>query len=153
MFTASRLPRVTTRFSSTSTTIYRPVAAVIVKRAPCTSNEPNENNLHSLDRKSSEPVYLIVKKPRKDHAWGFPQGGIDPGESVAEAALRELREECGNDIKVRLIDTISPSCVYQYRFPDEFIRKSKRRFTGAKVRKAWGSSMSFEKILTLGPFI
>jgi putative (di)nucleoside polyphosphate hydrolase len=29
------------------------------------------------------------------HNWQFPQGGIDTGESAADAALRELREETG----------------------------------------------------------
>jgi len=30
-------------------------------------------------------------------AWQMPQGGIDPGESPAVAAIRELREEVGTD--------------------------------------------------------
>ena len=30
-------------------------------------------------------------------AWQMPQGGIDPGESPAEAAFRELAEETGTD--------------------------------------------------------
>lgn len=30
-------------------------------------------------------------------AWQMPQGGIDDGESVEEAALRELKEEVGTD--------------------------------------------------------
>lgn len=30
-------------------------------------------------------------------AWQMPQGGIDPGETPAVAALRELREEIGTD--------------------------------------------------------
>jgi putative (di)nucleoside polyphosphate hydrolase len=30
-------------------------------------------------------------------AWQMPQGGIDPGESPREAALRELKEEIGTD--------------------------------------------------------
>jgi len=29
--------------------------------------------------------------------WQMPQGGIDPGETPAEAALRELQEEVGTD--------------------------------------------------------
>jgi putative (di)nucleoside polyphosphate hydrolase len=30
-------------------------------------------------------------------AWQMPQGGIDPGETPRQAALRELREETGTD--------------------------------------------------------
>ena len=30
-------------------------------------------------------------------AWQMPQGGIDPGETPREAALRELKEEIGTD--------------------------------------------------------
>jgi putative (di)nucleoside polyphosphate hydrolase len=30
-------------------------------------------------------------------AWQMPQGGIEPGESPRDAALRELREEIGTD--------------------------------------------------------
>src|SRR3990170_3608444 len=30
-------------------------------------------------------------------AWQMPQGGIDPGESPREAALRELEEEVGTN--------------------------------------------------------
>jgi len=29
------------------------------------------------------------------NSWSFPKGGIDPGESVLDAAKREIREECG----------------------------------------------------------
>ncbi|HEX5644840.1 MAG TPA: NUDIX domain-containing protein, partial [Erythrobacter sp.] len=38
-------------------------------------------------------------------AWQMPQGGIDPGEDVAEAALRELAEETG--IAAHLVDIIA----------------------------------------------
>jgi putative (di)nucleoside polyphosphate hydrolase len=35
-------------------------------------------------------------------AWQMPQGGIDPGETPLDAALRELKEEIGTD-KVQLL--------------------------------------------------
>ena len=35
--------------------------------------------------------------PRQLPAWQMPQGGIDPGETPREAALRELKEEIGTD--------------------------------------------------------
>lgn len=30
-------------------------------------------------------------------AWQMPQGGVDPGESIEQAARREMREEIGTD--------------------------------------------------------
>lgn len=37
---------------------------------------------------------LVVHRPRYDD-WSFPKGRVDPGETRAEAALREVREETG----------------------------------------------------------
>lgn len=45
----------------------------------------------------SDGKFLLVHKPREHHAWQFPQGGIDSGESLEEAGKRELREELGTD--------------------------------------------------------
>ena len=43
-------------------------------------------------------VEALVVRSRKDpSAWIFPKGHIDPGESAAEAAVRELQEEAGVD--------------------------------------------------------
>ncbi len=64
--------------------------------------------------------YLLVRKPRKDNAWQFPQGGVDEGESLIQAAQRELQEECGQDLRV----TISSQSIgeYEYLFPESFTR-------------------------------
>ena len=40
-------------------------------------------------------VFVGQRIDRDHDAWQMPQGGIDRGESVEEAALRELREETG----------------------------------------------------------
>jgi 8-oxo-dGTP pyrophosphatase MutT (NUDIX family) len=41
---------------------------------------------------------LIERKHAGRHYWVVPGGGLEPGESVADAALREGREELGVDV-------------------------------------------------------
>lgn len=114
--------------------VYRAVSGIIIRRLPLVAiqGSTSENSIKDLARKPEKYLYLLVKKPRKHHAWQFPQGGQDEGESAAEAALRELREECGPDLKCRLVDTTSPIGTYQYQFPPRFNRWDNA--VGAKVR-------------------
>lgn len=44
---------------------------------------------------SEGKVLLCARADQKGYDWQFPQGGIDSGESVLDAACRELREETG----------------------------------------------------------
>ena len=70
-------------------------------------------------RKHGGYELLLVHKPRKNDAWQLPQGGCENGETVEEAAIREVQEEAG--ITPILLD--ASEHVYQYDFP-----KSYRRF-------------------------
>ncbi|KAI9027467.1 hypothetical protein CLU79DRAFT_697323 [Phycomyces nitens] len=119
-----------------SAELYRPVAGIILKRLPLTTSKKNDipSETHDISRKPQESLYLVIKKPRKDHAWQFPQGGSEPGETVVEAALRELKEECGSDLKVK-VDNKEIVGSYKYRFPKEFILSHIRssKYVGAKV--------------------
>ncbi len=40
---------------------------------------------------------LVGERGDTPGAWQMPQGGIDPGETPAQAALRELKEEIGTN--------------------------------------------------------
>ncbi len=75
--------------------------------------------------------YLIVKKPRKDFAWQFPQGGVDEGETYLQAAKRELREECGTNLSVKFKGEKSLG-FYDYTFPKNSIH-FKKGIIGAHI--------------------
>ncbi|QCT03114.1 NUDIX hydrolase [Paenibacillus algicola] len=50
---------------------------------------------------------LLLKRPGRD-VWGLPIGGIKPGESMEEAAARELWEESGHHAgELELLDLLS----------------------------------------------
>jgi 8-oxo-dGTP pyrophosphatase MutT (NUDIX family) len=116
---------------------YRTVAAIVVYRDATEKIAESNDDLHDTGRQPTETIYLLVKKPRQDHAWQFPQGGVKvkKNETIPQAALRELAEECGSQLQVKLIDNENAVCVYQYPFPFEFIKqkKKKKRYAGAKV--------------------
>ena len=102
---------------------YRPVAALAIKR---------------------EDQWLLVRKPRKENAWQFPQGGVDEGESLINTAQRELSEECGPDLRVN----ICPESVaeYQYDFPADFLRHH-GEFQGAEVTFFYSQWIAGEPIV------
>ena len=45
------------------------------------------------------PRVLLVHRPRYDD-WSFPKGKLEEGETVEEAALREVREETGLECRI-----------------------------------------------------
>ena len=94
----------------------RPVSAII---------------LHRMGTNCGLDKYLIVKKPRKDNAWQFPQGGVDLGETGLQAAKRELNEECGENLIVKFKGE-RPVGAYKYLFPANFKRHDKN-IAGAHV--------------------
>jgi putative (di)nucleoside polyphosphate hydrolase len=50
-----------------------------------------------LNRDGQAFVGRRIDMPAGLAAWQMPQGGIDPGETPRQAALRELKEEVGTD--------------------------------------------------------
>lgn len=86
----------------------------------------------SIIVKNDTDEFLIVRKPRKDHAWQFPQGGKESGETDKKAASRELAEECGKKINIKFLGE-KPVGEYKYLFPNDFKRHDKN-IEGAKVK-------------------
>ena len=96
--------------------IYRNCASVLVLRPSDVCSPSGCGTVYQI---------LLVHKPRKNDAWQLPQGGCEAGESVTEAAARELKEEAG--IEAKILGTCGD--VYQYDFP-----KSYRRFRPDNVK-------------------
>jgi len=56
----------------------------------------------SLNRCLSERLYLLVKKRRSEHAWGFPQLSVpdneDSDKTLRDIALSALQDACGKQM-------------------------------------------------------
>jgi len=95
--------------------IYRAAASVLVLR-------PSSSEGYQM---------LLLHKPRKKDSWQLPQGGVEQGETVPVAALRELQEEAGI-IGCRLLG--ESERVYAYDFPPSFRRFRPDNVKGQRIR-------------------
>ena len=84
-------------------------------------------------------VFVGKRIDTEGEAWQMPQGGIDKGEELQAAALRELEEETG--IPADLVEILAVSKDWiKYDFPKElaaklWVRRSgEPRFRGQKQR-------------------
>jgi len=63
---------------------------------------------------------VLLQRRDDNGKWGLPGGGVEPGESVTVAIVREVREETGLEIRpVRLIGVYSDPVHHQViTYPD-----------------------------------
>jgi putative (di)nucleoside polyphosphate hydrolase len=84
-------------------------------------------NVSMIVYRQQDGRFLLVHKPRKEHAWQFPQGGVDEGENYEQAAKRELLEELGTEAFEGFHKS---QHVLFYSFPPGYSRDN--RYTGHK---------------------
>lgn len=71
-------------------------------------------------RGSGDEAEVVLTGRTSDGTWVFPKGTPDPGETIEETALREVREETGLDVVI-----VAPIGVTDYWFavPGERVHK------------------------------
>jgi 8-oxo-dGTP pyrophosphatase MutT (NUDIX family) len=61
---------------------------------------------------------LLLQEKSSGEGWGLPAGIVEPGESPAEAVVREAREETGLIVRPRAIAGVFGGREFRYVYPN-----------------------------------
>ena len=59
---------------------------------------------------------ILLMRRADDGRWGLPAGAVDPGESPAEAVVREVREETGLVVRAARVAGVFGGARFRYRY-------------------------------------
>ena len=63
---------------------------------------------------------LLQKRSSEENIWGLPGGALEIGESIEEAAKREVKEETGLDIKIDYLIGVYSKYLVEHPNGDKF---------------------------------
>ena len=93
---------------------------------------PLRNGVGIVVLNDERKVFVAKRIDNPRNFWQMPQGGVDKGESLLEAAYRELKEET-NIPKVKLIKEIEGTLTYE--LPSHLLGKIwKGKYKGQKQK-------------------
>ena len=93
---------------------------------------PLRNGVGIIVLNDKKKVFVAKRIDNPKNFWQMPQGGVDKGESLLEAAYRELKEET-NITKVKLIKEIEGTLTYE--LPSHLLGKIwKGKYRGQKQK-------------------
>ena len=61
---------------------------------------------------------VLLQLRRDTNTWAPPSGGVEPGETVAECAMREVREEAGIHIVPQRVIAVLSGADYRVTYPN-----------------------------------
>lgn len=85
------------------------------------ATDPTEVRLSvsAVVRRAGEPGKILLMKRSDNGHWGLPGGYMEPGESVKQAARREVLEETGYQVELgRLVGVYSDPKSHVVEYPD-----------------------------------
>ena len=93
---------------------------------------PLRNGVGIIVLNDKNKVFVAKRIDNPKNFWQMPQGGVDKGETLLEAAYRELKEET-NITKVKLIKEIEGTLTY--KLPSHLLGKIwKGKYKGQKQK-------------------
>src|SRR5438046_10367295 len=93
-------------------------------------------------------LLIRARDLRNQPVWTLPKGALNPGESAADAALREVREETGWECEVvRELDAVT----YWFQRDGRRIRKTVRWYLMRPLRKAGEHDHEVDEVLWTDP--
>lgn len=112
--------------------VYKPLKALkLASRGP---NQAFRPSVAACVLNPKNEVLLVWHREHHSSAWQFPQGGIEPGDTLEQTLRRELKEELGI-INFKLL--VLRERIYRYRWPARLIQEgsdaSKKPFVGAEL--------------------
>ena len=66
----------------------------------------------------NERAEILLQLRRDSETWAPPSGGVEPGETVADCAIREVREETGIEILPERIVAVLSGADYNVTYPN-----------------------------------
>jgi len=111
--------------------------------------EPTHAGGVVVRRDGTTPRFLLVTARRQPSQWVFPKGHIEPGESAADAAVREVMEEAGVEANV-----VGPIGSTEFRTAREVVRAQfylmtfvAEGATGEGRRRIWLTAQDAQRAL------
>ncbi len=91
-------------------------------------DDPNAPKANSLVPAASAVVSdsagrLLLQRRRDNKLWALPGGGMDPGESISETAVREVFEETGYRVKPLYVIGVYSDPKHVFSYDDGEVRQ------------------------------
>jgi len=96
-----------------------PISEYVARLRRCVGHDPLILVAAGACIRDEQGRILLVKRGGEEDLWSVPGGGMDPGESLSETVVREVREETGLIVEPEELIGIYSSPEYAFTYPNQ----------------------------------